>query len=314
MTRRSTPQAQIDTAAFPVHVRVLVPENGFGKLFDRFYHWLEAEIGKGEFAQHASRAVVGDAVAFLFRTTEDAHAFMRAHPELVLADGTMSVSYTSPYAPFGRRELDEVCNLYTQTRAQDAMRQLFAPRSLIDRVGNLAPQEEIYPDYLAPIVREGREGRELVMARWGLPTPPQYLIGKKTDRGVTNVRNTRSPHWRRWLGPEHRCLVPFDAFAEPKLCGGNAWFRIADDRPAFFAGFCVPGWTSVRKLKDGETTDDLFGFLTTSPNAEVAPVHPKAMLVILTEAEEWEAWLSAPWSEALALQRPLANGRLHFVT
>jgi putative SOS response-associated peptidase YedK len=35
---------------------------------------------------------------------------------------------------------------------------------------------------------------------------------------------------------------------------------------AFFAGICTE-WTSVRKLKDGETTDQLFGFLTTDANS-----------------------------------------------
>ena len=203
-----------------------------------------------------------------------------------------------------------MCNLYNQTTAQDAMRRLFNPIPVTDKTGNLAPQPQIYPDYSAPVVREGDDGRELVMARWGLPTPPQYLAGKKTDRGVTNVRNTGSPHWRRWLGPEHRCLVPFDAFAEPKQGGGNAWFRLADNRPAFFAGIYVPDWTSTRKVKDGETTDDLFGFLTTSPNADVAPIHPKAMPVILTDADKWEIWLAAPWSEAAKLQEKLADGLL----
>ena len=160
-----------------------------------------------------------------------------------------------------------MCNLYSLTRAQDAMRQLF-PR-LTDLTGNLEPQPEIYPDQSAAIVRHDAGGLVLARARWGLPTPPGFLEGKKTDRGVTNVRNTRSPHWRRWLGPANRCLVPLTAFAEPAGRGkGNAWFRPTDDRPAFFAGLWVPGWTSVRKLKDGPTTDDLYGFLTCPPKRD----------------------------------------------
>ena len=133
-------------------------------------------------------------------------------------------------------------------------------------VGNLAPAE-IYPDYAAPIVRNGPEGRELAMVHWGLPKPALALKRKKTDSGVTNVRNTSSPHWRRWLGPEHRCLAPFNAFSEPGRDKNGKykplWFALEDSRPlTFVAGITVRDWTSVRKLKEGEVTIDLFAFLT----------------------------------------------------
>jgi putative SOS response-associated peptidase YedK len=72
-------------------------------------------------------------------------------------------------------------------------------------------------------------------------------------------------------------------------------------------------WTSVRKVREGETTNDIFAFLTTEPNAEVAPIHPKAMPVILTTPEEIEIWMTAPKDEALKLQRPLSDGALRIV-
>ena len=64
------------------------------------------------------------------------------------------------------------------------------------------------------------------------------------------------------------------------------------------------------KVKEGETTNDFYAFLTTEANKEVGAVHPKAMPVILTRPEEWETWLTAPTPEALKLQRPLADGIL----
>jgi putative SOS response-associated peptidase YedK len=83
-------------------------------------------------------------------------------------------------------------------------------------------------------------------------------------------------------------------------------------RLAFFAGIWT-SWTSVRKGQEGETTNDLFGFLTCEPNSLVAQFHPKAMPVILTTRSEVEFWLSAPAEEALKLQRPLPDDALTVV-
>jgi putative SOS response-associated peptidase YedK len=66
-------------------------------------------------------------------------------------------------------------------------------------------------------------------------------------------------------------------------------------------------------VKEGQTTNDLFAFLTTEPNAIVAPIHAKAMPVILTTPEEVDAWMTAPAQKALILQRPLSNSVLRIV-
>src|ERR1700739_2275539 len=117
------------------------------------------------------------------------------------------------------------------------------------------------------------------------------------DSGTTNIRNVNSAHWRRWLGPEHRCLAPFTSFSEYDTIDGRkvpVWFAPDESRPLLaFAGLWT-NWTSVRKAKEGEVTAHIYAFLTTEPNAEVGRVHPKAVPVILKRSEEHDVCIARP--------------------
>jgi hypothetical protein len=125
-----------------------------------------------------------------------------------------------------------MCNLYSLTKGQAAIRDLFRVSS--DRTGNLPLFLGIFPDQMAPIIRRDEDGeRELVMARWGMPGPPQF-----GGQPVTNIRNVSSPHWRTWLGPKNRCIVPATSFS-PRINWARARWpsrpasRATRSRPIF---------------------------------------------------------------------------------
>ena len=166
-----------------------------------------------------------------------------------------------------------MCNLYSITTSQAAIIGLFR---IINRyVGNLPPMPGVFPDYPAPVIRNTDSGLERVTMRWGMPPPP-----RTGGPPVTNIRNTSSPHWRGWLKPENRCLIPANSFAEyapepnPQTKKRDVvWFTLNEDRLLFaFAGI----WTTFNgdrgtKSKPIPGPHQVYGFLTTEANAVVKP-------------------------------------------
>ncbi len=154
--------------------------------------------------------------------------------------------------------------------------------------------------------------------RWGFPQKEPQPGEKKRTGYVTNVRHPTWGYWKPWLGPENRCLVPVTSFCEPDNRGEKGlptWFALDETRPLFFfAGNWRP-WVGPPGTKANQADGDhlLFSFLTTTPNALVAPIHEKAMPVLLLDEQDRETWLTGTLDDALALQRPAPDDALRVI-
>ena len=189
-----------------------------------------------------------------------------------------------------------MCNLYEYDMTEEDMRLLIEHYKLVGR--NWSKITKVYPNYEAPVVVD----RVVETMRWGFPPPP-FVKAKAT---VQNMRNTKNAYWRPYLGRESRCLVPVTAFSEFDLAARRLrWFKRPDGKPFFFAGIWRT-WTGNRGTKTAPNVGEhtLFAFLTTEPNKVVAPIHSKAMPMLLLDKAAIEQWLTGSDPEALELQRP----------
>jgi putative SOS response-associated peptidase YedK len=189
-----------------------------------------------------------------------------------------------------------MCNLY-RLRATENLARIFDARPL-QQGFDLRP--DTYPRYESVVVRKQDGERVLDCMAWGIVRTLPGKSGKPIRKAVTNVRNLASPFWRSTIAsPAQRCLVPFTSFAEPRPGKdphtgrpANWWFTIEGEECCAFAG--------IWRISEGAPR---FAFLTCEPNPLVAPLHPKAMPVIL-QREDYDSWLDGEAQQVCELAQP----------
>jgi putative SOS response-associated peptidase YedK len=189
-----------------------------------------------------------------------------------------------------------MCNLYSQTRSIEAMRQFVRamqiPIKFPEGIPNLAPRDICITDP-APIIRassDDPESYDLVVRRWSWPGP-----------GGKPVYNFRSEGREFGSG---RIIIPADGFyeftapADPKSKRKDRWlFTAPDDSMLGIAGL----------VRSAPGVGEAFTMLTVEPGPDVAPYHNRQIAVL--PPADWKAWLdgSAP---ARDLLKPLPEGAL----
>jgi len=186
-------------------------------------------------------------------------------------------------------------------------RQRGEPETIFTRMNALFPAErpmdnrfnpvELFPKSRTYVVRETGGQRIADVMHWD-------VLGGLAKFPMTNVRQLGLPQWRKLAAkPENRCLIPLSEFCEwspqpidlgdgKKPVRGEMWFDVIDQPIFAVAGF----WQSIAEMKH-------FAMVTCDPNELVKPIHPKAMITVLHEAD-WDRWLQGSYDDAAALQKP----------
>jgi putative SOS response-associated peptidase YedK len=196
-----------------------------------------------------------------------------------------------------------MCGRFTSSQRREAIGERFevTPPDTYSERFNLAPQQR------ALIVRAHDDGREALMAKWGLL--PHWAKDAKIAFKMINARAetlTEKPAYRGLL-TRHRCLIPADGFYEWIVDEDGKktpiYFQLAERTLFAFAGL----WTSRTDPETGEILDSCT-IVTTRANDLVAPVHDRMPVILPVGLEA--AWLdpAVPKEQALTMLEPYPAG------
>lgn len=175
-----------------------------------------------------------------------------------------------------------------------------------DRDGRpLGPSYNVAPTQVMPIVRPAGNGRELVMAGWGLV--PYWMKPQNLARSAYSTINARAdriqtaPAYREPF-KQRRCLVPATGWYE--------WQKIDEKtkQPWHFRPKAVPfAFAGVYDVwnADGKSTITSFSIVTTDASPGTAQYHDRMPLVL--EESHFDDWMRGPPEEAAKMMQPYAG-------
>jgi putative SOS response-associated peptidase YedK len=166
----------------------------------------------------------------------------------------------------------------------------------------LRPNYNVAPTHVMPIIRPAGNGRELIMAGWGLipfwlkpeqlAKQPYSTINARSDR-IRTAPTYREPFRKR------RCLVPATGWYEWKKINSKTkqpYHFQPQARPFAFGGV-YDTWNA-----DGKSSITSFSIVTTAAAPSVAEYHDRMPLVL--EESQFEDWMRGPPELAAEMMKP----------
>lgn len=196
-----------------------------------------------------------------------------------------------------------MCSNYFPTVSKERLT-TFGVQPVLD----LTSKHQVWKSYTAPMIRNGDDGRELLLGEFGLL--PFWSKERKIKYSTFNARSetveTASSFKAPWT-KRQRCIIPADWVVEPDWrTGKNIPTAIsrADGEPMGLAGL----WDKWLDKTTGEVMHS-FTMLTINADSHALmrnfhrPDDEKRMVVVLPKVL-YEDWLSAPLTEAKNLLLP----------
>ena len=151
--------------------------------------------------------------------------------------------------------------------------------------GNYRPRYNIAPTDQHWIVRQRREDRELLPAKWGLVNSWAKDARRAASQINARAETLEKSSAFRDAFENRRCVVPADGFFEwtgSKDARRPIWFHRPEGGLVLFAGL-YESW----QPSPGEW-ERTFTIITTRPNSLLASVHDRMPVILEDEAvEEW---------------------------
>ena len=190
-----------------------------------------------------------------------------------------------------------MCNQYLRTKAIGAYRDEFSQIRLPlvfpapHATPNLAPQPEVKPTDMAPIIRRRDEGVELVMARWWL-IPWWHRGTLKAFRLATfNARSETVATNRAFKDAfaRRRCLIPVDGWFE--YTGDTKKDRVKwRITPREGDALCLAGVWDRCETTDAGTVES-FTMLMRDAAPPLDRLHTRQPVIL--RQENWATWLDS---------------------
>ncbi len=197
-----------------------------------------------------------------------------------------------------------MCGRYVLTRVADDLIPLFGIEHVADQRPkpsfNIAPSEQIA--IVLESAKEGKEGRRLESARWGLVPPfKKSLTDRPTPINATVERVPESGMFRGAFA-KRRAIIPASGFYERRKTGDRQSFYIYPSREGELLAFAglYEWWRDPAKADDDPARWVLSAtILTHPPQGEMINVHDREPLYLSERV--WADWLDprTPGSKAL---------------